>query len=118
MCVFCMLRRRPGPTLFPYTTLFRSEGAFHGRTLTTIAATGNKKYLEGFGPPVDGFDQVPFGDLDAVKRTIGPATAAILIEPIQGEGGVRVAAPTLLRALRQLCDQHGLLLVFDEVQTG
>jgi acetylornithine/N-succinyldiaminopimelate aminotransferase len=94
------------------------EGAFHGRTLTTIAATGNKKYLEGFGPPVDGFDQVPFGDIEAVKRAIGPQTAAILIEPIQGEGGVRVAPPTFLRALRQLCDQHGLLLVFDEVQTG
>src|SRR5881409_3736652 len=78
------------------------EGAFHGRTLATLAATGSKKYLEGFGPPVDGFDQVPFGDLDAVKRAIGPATAAILIEPIQGEGGVRVAAPTFLRALRQL----------------
>src|SRR5689334_4199773 len=94
------------------------EGAFHGRTLATIAATGNKKYLEGFGPPFDGFDQVPFGDLDAVKRAIGPATAAILIEPIQGEGGVRVGSPTFLRALRQLCDQHGLLLIFDEVQTG
>ena len=94
------------------------EGAFHGRTLTTIAATGNKKYLEGFGPPVDGFDQVPFGDLEAVKAAIGPATAAILIEPIQGEGGVRVASPEFLRALRALCDRHGLLLVFDEVQTG
>jgi acetylornithine/N-succinyldiaminopimelate aminotransferase len=94
------------------------EGAFHGRTLTTIAATGNKKYLEGFGPPVEGFDQVPFGDLDEVKKAIGPETAAILIEPIQGEGGVRVASPEFLRALRQLCDQHGLLLIFDEVQTG
>ena len=94
------------------------EGAFHGRTMATIAATGNRKYLEGFGPPVEGFDQVPFGDFDLVKRAIGPATAAILIEPIQGEGGVRVASPAFLRALRQLCDQHGLLLVFDEVQTG
>src|SRR6188474_2516811 len=94
------------------------EGAFHGRTLAAIAATGNKKYLEGFGPPVEGFDQVPYNDLEAVKRAIGPATAAILIEPIQGEGGVRVAPPTFLRALRQLCDQHGLLLVFDEIQTG
>ncbi|HZP69714.1 MAG TPA: aspartate aminotransferase family protein [Pseudolabrys sp.] len=94
------------------------EGAFHGRTLAAIAATGNKKYLEGFGPPVDGFDQVAFGDIEAVKRVIGPATAAILIEPIQGEGGVRVAAPAFLRALRQVCDQHGLLLVFDEIQTG
>jgi acetylornithine/N-succinyldiaminopimelate aminotransferase len=94
------------------------EGAFHGRTLATIAATGSQKYLEGFGPPVEGFDQVPFADLDAVKRAIGSQTAAILIEPIQGEGGVRVAPPTFLRALRQLCDQHDLLLIFDEVQTG
>ena len=94
------------------------EGAFHGRTLAAVAATGNKKYLEGFGPPVDGFDQVPFGDLAAVKNAIGPATAAILIEPIQGEGGVRVPPPNFLRALRALCDQHGLLLIFDEVQTG
>ncbi len=94
------------------------EGAFHGRTLATLAAGGQKKYLEGFGPVVEGFDQVPFGDLEAAKRAIGPATAAILIEPIMGEGGVRVVAPEFLRALRQLCDQHGLLLVFDEVQTG
>jgi acetylornithine/N-succinyldiaminopimelate aminotransferase len=98
--------------------LITFEGAFHGRTLATIAAAGNKKYLEGFGPPLDGFDQVPFGDLDAVKRTIGPEAAGILIEPIQGEGGVRVATPAFLRGLRQLCDQLGLLLVFDEVQTG
>jgi len=98
--------------------LITFEGAFHGRTFATIAAAGNKKYLEGFGPPLDGFDQVPFGELDAVKRTIGPQTAGILIEPIQGEGGVRVATSAFLRGLRQLCDQHGLLLVFDEVQTG
>ena len=94
------------------------EGAFHGRTLTTIAATGNPKYLEGFGPPVDGFDQVPFGDIEAVKKAIGPQTAAILVEPIQGEGGVRVPPPNFLRALRELCDRKGLLLIFDEVQTG
>ena len=94
------------------------EGAFHGRTMAALAATGNKKYLEGFGPPVEGFDQVPFGDLEAVKRTIGPATGAILVEPIQGEGGVRVPPSNFLRGLRQLCDQRGLLLIFDEVQTG
>jgi acetylornithine/N-succinyldiaminopimelate aminotransferase len=94
------------------------EGAFHGRTLTTIAATGNAKYLEGFGPPVDGFDQVPFADLDAVKNTISPQTGAILIEPIQGEGGVRVVPHNFLKALRKLCDDKGLLLIFDEVQTG
>ncbi|HTQ83952.1 MAG TPA: aspartate aminotransferase family protein [Pseudolabrys sp.] len=94
------------------------EGAFHGRTLAALAATGNKKYLEGFGPPVEGFDQVPFGDLDAVKKAIGPQTAAIMIEPIQGEGGVRVVPPEFLRALRKLCDDNGLLLIFDEIQTG
>jgi len=94
------------------------EGAFHGRTMAALAATGNKKYLDGFGPPVDGFDQVPFGDLEAVKRAIGPQTAGILIEPIQGEGGVKSAPTVFLRALRELCDKHQLLLVFDEVQTG
>jgi acetylornithine/N-succinyldiaminopimelate aminotransferase len=94
------------------------EGAFHGRTLATIAAGGQKKYLEGFGPKVEGFDQVPFGDHDALKAAIGPETAAILIEPIQGEGGVRTVPPQCLRGLRALCDEHGLLLIFDEVQTG
>jgi len=94
------------------------EGAFHGRTLATLAAGGQKKYLDGFGPVVEGFDQVPFGDIEAAKRMIGPATAAILIEPIMGEGGVRVVPPEFLRVLRKLCDRHGLLLVFDEVQTG
>src|ERR1700759_1454411 len=94
------------------------EGAFHGRTLATLAATGSAKYLEGFGPPMDGFDQVPHGDIEAVKKAIGPPTAGILIEPIQGEGGVRSAPHSFFRALRDLCDQHGLLLAFDEVQTG
>jgi acetylornithine/N-succinyldiaminopimelate aminotransferase len=94
------------------------EGAFHGRTLATLAAGGSKKYLEGFGPVAEGFDQVPFGDLEAVKRAIGPATAAILIEPTMGEGGVRIVPNQFLQGLRALCDQHGLLLVFDEVQTG
>ncbi len=75
------------------------EGAFHGRTLATLAAGGNKKYLDGFGPPVEGFDQVPFGDLEAVRKAIGPETGAILIEPIQGEGGVRVVPHAFLRAL-------------------
>lgn len=94
------------------------EGAFHGRTLATIAAGGQEKYLEGFGPKVDGFDQVPFNDIEAVKAAITPETAAILVEPIQGEGGVRVIPPESLRALRQICDDNGLLLVFDEVQCG
>jgi acetylornithine/N-succinyldiaminopimelate aminotransferase len=94
------------------------EGAFHGRTLAALAATGNKKYLDGFGPPMPGFDQVPFADLDAVKKAIGPETAAIIIEPVMGEGGVRVVPHAFLRALRKLCDDNGLLLVFDEIQTG
>ena len=94
------------------------EGAFHGRTLASLAATGNKKYLDGFGPPVEGFDQVPYGDIEAVKKAIGPETGAILVEPVMGEGGVRVVSHAFLRALRELCDKNGLLLIFDEVQTG
>lgn len=94
------------------------EGAFHGRTLTALAAAMNPKHTEGFGPLPDGFDQVPFADLDAAKAAIGPATAGVLIEPIQGEGGVRPVPGAFLRALRELCDQHGLLLILDEVQTG
>ncbi|QTL04883.1 aspartate aminotransferase family protein [Aquabacter sp. L1I39] len=98
--------------------LITFEGAFHGRTLATIAAGGNAKYLEGFSPDMPGFDQVPFGDIEAVKAAIGPHTAGILLEPIQGEGGVRVPPASFLRQLRDLCDEHGLLLVLDEVQSG
>ncbi|WAJ26910.1 aspartate aminotransferase family protein [Antarcticirhabdus aurantiaca] len=95
------------------------EGAFHGRTLATIAAGGQAKYLEGFGPKVEGFDQLPFGDREALKAAIaGPEVAAVLIEPIQGEGGVRAVPTDWLREMRALCDEHGVLLVFDEVQTG
>ncbi|MGO9005196.1 MAG: aspartate aminotransferase family protein [Beijerinckiaceae bacterium] len=94
------------------------EGAFHGRTLATIAAGGNPKYMEGFGPKVEGFDQVPFGDLAALRGAISPETAAILIEPIQGEGGIRVVPAGHLKAMRELCDENGLLLIFDEVQCG
>jgi acetylornithine/N-succinyldiaminopimelate aminotransferase len=94
------------------------EGAFHGRTLAAIAAGGQEKYLEGFGPKTDGFDQVAFGDAKLVEAAIVPETAAILIEPIQGEGGLRPASAEFLRALRRICDEHGLLLIFDEVQTG
>lgn len=94
------------------------EGAFHGRTLATIAAGGQKKYLEGFGPKVEGFDQVPFDDIAALKAAITDETAALLIEPIQGEGGIRRASGEFLRTLRQLADAHGLLLIYDEVQTG
>ena len=88
------------------------EGAFHGRTLATLAAGGQKKYLEGFGPVVEGFDQVAFGDFDAVKRAVTEATAGIIIEPVMGEGGVRVVPPQFLKALRELCDQRGLLAGF------
>jgi acetylornithine/N-succinyldiaminopimelate aminotransferase len=98
--------------------LITFEGAFHGRTLATIAAGGQEKYLDGFGPKVDGFDAVAFGDMAAVEAAITDATAGILIEPIQGEGGLRPCPPEFLRALRQLCDARGLLLVLDEVQTG
>jgi len=94
------------------------EGAFHGRTLATIAAGGQAKYLEGFGPKVEGFDQVPFGDLEALKAAVTEKTAAILIEPIQGEGGIRPVPKEFLQALRKICDDNGLLLIFDEVQTG
>jgi acetylornithine/N-succinyldiaminopimelate aminotransferase len=94
------------------------EGAFHGRTLATLAAGGQQKYLEGFGPKVEGFDQVAFADHEAIEKAITSETAAILIEPIQGEGGVRVVPTQCLRGLRELCDRHGLLLIFDEVQCG
>ena len=94
------------------------EGAFHGRTLATLSATGNPKYLAGFGPPVDGFDHVPFGNMNAVRDAIRPNTAGIMIEPIQGEGGVRPADLRFLRELRAVCDEYGLLLALDEVQTG
>jgi acetylornithine/N-succinyldiaminopimelate aminotransferase len=94
------------------------KGAFHGRTLATIAAAGNEKYLEGFGEPAPGFDLVPFGDLEAAEKAIGPHTAAIMVEPVQGEGGVRVGSNPFLQGLRKLCDEHGLLLVLDEVQCG
>jgi acetylornithine/N-succinyldiaminopimelate aminotransferase len=94
------------------------EGAFHGRTLATIAAGGNPKYLEGFGEPAGGFDQVPFGDLDAVQDMISDDTAAIMVEPVQGEGGVRTAPDGFLPALRAMCDEYGLLLIMDEVQSG
>ena len=94
------------------------EGAFHGRTLAMISATGNPKYLAGFGPPVEGFDHVPFGNMNAVRNAITKETAAIMIEPVQGEGGVRPADLRFLQELRAVCDEFGLLLALDEVQTG
>ncbi len=94
------------------------EGAFHGRTLGSLAATGQEKYLEGFEPRADGFDQVPFGDLLAIEEAITQETAGILVEPIQGESGIRPLPPGYLHALRSLCDFYGILLLLDEVQTG
>ena len=94
------------------------DSAFHGRTLATLSATGNAKYSEGFGPKVDGFDQVPYGNLNHLRDQISEETAAILIEPIQGEGGLRMADDAYLSALRQTADEFGLLLIMDEVQCG
>jgi acetylornithine/N-succinyldiaminopimelate aminotransferase len=114
-----MARRRHAVDGHPerYRTL-TFEGAFHGRTLAMIAAGGQAKYLDGFGPKVDGFDQIPLSNLAAVETAIGPETGAIMIEPIQGEGGVRVIPPAFLRGLREICDRRGLILIFDEVQSG
>ena len=114
-----MARRRQSIDGHPerYRTI-TFEGAFHGRTLAMIAAGGQAKYLEGFGPKVEGFDQIPLTDLATVEAAIGPGTGSIMIEPIQGEGGVRLVPRAFLRGLREICDRHGLLLIFDEVQTG
>jgi acetylornithine/N-succinyldiaminopimelate aminotransferase len=94
------------------------DNSFHGRTLATVTATGQPKYQKGFEPLPAGFTHVPYGDLDAVKKAVGAHTAAILVEPVQGEGGVRAAPAGFLKALRALCDEKGLLLLVDEIQTG
>lgn len=93
-------------------------GSFHGRTMGMIAASGNEHYLEGFGPPLEGFKHLAPGDLEAVKAAITPKTCAILIEPVQGEGGVTAMTAEYMRGLRALCDKHGMLLILDEVQCG
>ena len=94
------------------------EGSFHGRTLATIAAGANDAHRAGFGPAVDGFDHVSFGNMNEVRNAVTAETAGIMIEPVQGEGGIRPADPEFLKDLRALCDEEGLLLMFDEVQTG
>ena len=94
------------------------EGAFHGRSLATIAAAGQEKLVKGFGPMPDGFDSVPFGDHEALKAAVTDRTAAILIEPVQGEGGIRPVPYQCLRGLREMCDEHGILLIHDEIQCG
>jgi acetylornithine/N-succinyldiaminopimelate aminotransferase len=94
------------------------DGSFHGRTLGAINASGNANYLEGFGPPLPGFIHLPFGDLDAIKAAVGPTTAAIILEPVQGEGGARAWPDAMLKAIRDLCDETGTLLIYDEIQCG
>ena len=93
-------------------------GAFHGRSLGAINAGGNPKYLQGFGPSLPGFTQVEYGDLEALEAAINANTAAIIVEPVQGEGGVRALPTQFLNSLRTLCDEHGILLIYDEVQCG
>lgn len=94
------------------------QGSFHGRSYAAINASGNPNYLEGFGPRLPGFHQAQFGDLDSVKALVGPTTAAVILEPVQGEGGVRAATDEFLRGLRKLADDNGFLIIFDEVQSG
>ena len=94
------------------------EGSFHGRTMATLSATGQAKIKKGFEPLVDGFDIVPFNDLEAIRGAITGETCAVMLEPIQGEGGVQCPSPGYLESLRKLCDEEGLLIIFDEVQTG
>lgn len=100
------------------STIITFEGAFHGRTLATIAAGGQEKYLEGFEPRISGFKQIPFGDHQALEDAITADVGAILIEPVQGEGGIRMVPTQCLKGLRELCDKHGLLLILDEIQCG
>jgi acetylornithine/N-succinyldiaminopimelate aminotransferase len=94
------------------------EQSFHGRTMAALSATGQDKIREGFDPILQGFDFVPFNDIEALRGAIGPSICAIMMEPIQGEGGVRVPDPEYLKQVRQLCDESGILLIFDEIQTG
>jgi len=94
------------------------SGAFHGRSYAAINAAGNPSYTEGFGPPLPGFVNVPFGDHEAMRAAVGPTTAAIIVEPVQGEGGARALPDVCLRGLRTLCDEEGVLLIYDEVQCG
>ncbi|NQV22565.1 MAG: aspartate aminotransferase family protein [Rhodospirillales bacterium] len=118
-CALKMCRKYQNDTGHPERyRVVTFEGAFHGRTLATIAAGGKEKLLGGFGPPMEGFDQVPLGDIDALKAAITDQTGGILIEPVQGEGGIRIVERAFLQQLREIADAHGLLLIFDEIQCG
>jgi len=128
-CFFCNSGGEANEALFKLARKFGNEhggryefltfeNSFHGRTLAGISATGQEKVKHGFEPPVDGFRHVPFNDLDAVAKAVGPKTIAILVEAIQGESGIRLATVEFLRGLRRLCDERKLLLMFDEVQCG
>ena len=113
------LARKYGKTLSPdRVEIITAENSFHGRTLATLTATGQPKYREGYEPLPGGFSYVTYNDLDSLKRVISDKTCAVLIEPIQGEGGVYVPDEGYLAAVRELCDQTGALLIFDEIQTG
>lgn len=111
------LARKFGSATGRYEILtFRNS--FHGRTMAGISATGQEKVKVGFAPLLEGFQHLPHNDLEAVRAAVGPKTVAILLEPIQGEGGIHLATPAFLRGLREICDEHGLLLLFDEIQCG
>ncbi len=103
------------PSRFRIITM---EKSFHGRTMATLSATGQEKIRKGYDPVLDGFDFVPFNDMDALKSKIGPETCAVLLEPVQGEGGVRCPAKGYIEAVREICDEKEVLLIFDEIQTG
>ncbi len=118
-CAIKMARKYMSYNMMPERTkIIAFKDAFHGRTLGTIAAAGGEKLVKGFGPQLAGFVHVPFGDLEAVKASIDGETAAILIEPVQGEGGIVPAPDAFMKALRSLCDEHGILLIMDEIQCG
>ena len=102
----------------PKPTIITTHGSFHGRTIGALTATGQPKYHEGFAPLPDGFKYVDYDDVDALAKAITPDVGAIILEPIHGEGGVRIPSETYLPAVRKLCDKHGVLLILDEVQTG
>ncbi|WP_150303560.1 acetylornithine transaminase [Pseudomonas saliphila] len=116
---FKLARRRAHDVVGPQKhEIIACTNSFHGRTLFTVSVGGQPKYSEGFGPAIEGISHVPYNDIDALRATISERTCAVVIEPIQGEGGVILASDEYLKAVRQLCDEHDALLIFDEVQTG